>query len=362
MLQHAAQYPVTTILILLALLTMAWFGYRQLFAGADSRHESHKGPAHATERTDGRSRRRNRARKRDSRTSPDSTTAPALLSAAKSWGYQLQDLDIGQATASPFDMLVIDYALDGDDDSALSPAQVARLKRKADGGRRLCLAYLSVGEAESYRSYWRPEWKKHKPGWLLRENPDWQENYAVRFWHDGWQELIFGQRRAYLDKIIAQGFDGVYLDKCDVFEDLERDYRKVAAERKDLAGDMIGFVQRLAAYARSKSPEFLLVMQNAEGLLRHAALRTVLDGVAKEELSFGQDGGQRRNEDDDYQYARHHLGLMRSAGKPVFVVEYLSAKAKIKEAAALCDGLGFVLTISDPSRELDRLGFDAAIV
>jgi len=52
------------------------------------------------------------------------------------------------------------------------------------------------------------------PSWLDKENPDWPGNYKVRFWDSGWQAIIF----QYLDKILAQGFDGVYLDLVDAYE------------------------------------------------------------------------------------------------------------------------------------------------
>lgn len=355
MLQLAAENPAITFFSLAVLIGLTYYSYRQLFGSQAAM------PKSASEL----GRRKPQARKQhaaENKTLNGASERQNLLKTARSWGYQLQELKVGRAAESPFDMLVVDYALDGDDASALKSTQIARLQRKPDGSRRICLAYLSVGEAESYRSYWRRRWKKHKPDWLLDENPNWEENYTVRFWLKGWQDIMFGSPQAYLDKIIAQGFDGVYLDKCDVYEDLERDYRKIAAERADLAGDMIEFVARMAQYAKEKSPDFLFVMQNAEGLLRYDRMRNILDAAAKEELSFGQDGGEQRNEDDDFQYARHHLTLLRKEGKPVFVVEYLADKNKIAEAQQICERLGFVLAVSDPSRELDQLDFDDVAV
>jgi cysteinyl-tRNA synthetase len=41
----------------------------------------------------------------------------------------------------------------------------------------------------------------------------------VRYWEDAWQQIIFGTDSSYLDVIISQGFDGVYLDKIDSYED-----------------------------------------------------------------------------------------------------------------------------------------------
>ena len=70
----------------------------------------------------------------------------------------------------------------------------------------------------------------------------------MRFWDPAWQEIIF----AYTDRILAAGFDGVYLDKVDEFEEMgHRD-------------DMVEFVSRIAARAKSQRPDFLVVSQNGD--------------------------------------------------------------------------------------------------
>jgi len=283
------------------------------------------------------------------------------ITSVRSWGYQLQDLDVKRAAASHFDLLVIDYAKDGTDDTALTPAEVARIQAKPDGGRRLVLAYLSIGEAESYRFYWRKPWSRQRPAWLLRENPDWDQNYAVCFWDPEWQALLFGNPEAYLDKILAQGFDGIYLDKCDVTEDLRRRERKAAATRTDLEGDMVELVRRLADYARRTRPGFLVVMQNAETLLERAELRRAIDAVAKEELLFGLDAAEKANDRDEIDWARKRLDLVRTDGKPVLVVEYLDNGAKIAQAAKATRDFGYVLYVADKDRELDSLREDPSV-
>lgn len=285
------------------------------------------------------------------------TSAADLLGRAQSWGYQLQDLDLARAAASPFDLLVIDYSRDGDNEGAFKPAEIARLQKKPDGSRRLVIAYLSIGEAESYRSYWRKDWKKHRPTWLLGENPDWDENYAVCFWDAGWQAHLCGSPDAYLDRILAQGFDGIYLDKCDVGEDLRRREKQAARSRPDLDGDMAALVERLAGYARAKRPGFLVVMQNAEPLLERPGLRATIDAVAKEELLYGVDAVEKANSRDETSWSQERLDLMRRDGKPVFVVEYLNDRAKIAKAAAALRQMGYVPYIADKSRELDKLGY-----
>ncbi len=117
-----------------------------------------------------------------------------------------------------YDIILIDVFYDGD---ILSSSEVNSLKTKENGGERLVIAYMSIGEAEDYRFYWKSEWKDNKPSWLEKENPDWEGNYKVRYWDPAWQDIIFGSTNSYLDRIIAAGFDGVYLDIIDAFEYFE---------------------------------------------------------------------------------------------------------------------------------------------
>jgi cysteinyl-tRNA synthetase len=299
-------------------------------------------------------------------TSPNSTptrTNPAP-NPIRSWGYQLQKFDMKRAAASPFDLLVIDPSNDGNDgndESALKPTDLARLKTKPDGSRRLVLAYLSIGEAESYRGYWDTSWKKQKPEWLLAENPEWKENYAVCFWDSGWQSIMCGSADARLDRILAAGFDGVYLDKCDVYEDMRSRRMKEAKSRPNLESDMVAFVRSLSTYAKRKQPNFLVVMQNAEGLLDDATLRNAIDGVAKEELVFGVDQPEKRNSQADFDYSRDQLDRVKREGKMVLVVEYLNNQTKIDEAVRAIAPLGYTLYISAKNRELDRLNYESLI-
>lgn len=281
-----------------------------------------------------------------------------LLASAQSWGYQLQNVDLKRAAGSPFDILVIDYAKDGGEESAWKPAELERLKHRPDGRRRLVLAYFSIGEAESYRSYWHKDWKRNRPEWLLGENPEWDENFAVCFWHPGWQEILFGSPGAMLDRMMAQGFDGVYLDKCDVTEDLKEHEKAAARSRPDLDGDMAVLVRRLAEYARGRDPGFLVVMQNAEPLLERGDVRAVLDASAKEELLFGLDKPEKANGKEDVAWSRERLDLMRADGKVVLLVEYLNDREKIARAAEAAHELGYLLHVSDRNRELDRLRYD----
>ena len=139
----------------------------------------------------------------------------------KNWGYQLQNDDVETIAQSPYDVVVIDYSRDGTGATAFSADDVARMKVKPDGSRRIVIAYVSIGEAEDYRYYWQERgWNRrsNRAGIIDGENAEWQHNYSVRYWHPEWQDLIVGDEDSYIGRVNAAGFDGVYLDKIDVCE------------------------------------------------------------------------------------------------------------------------------------------------
>ncbi|HPC15579.1 MAG TPA: endo alpha-1,4 polygalactosaminidase [Candidatus Hydrogenedentes bacterium] len=133
-------------------------------------------------------------------------------------GYPTKDAFLSALRATDYDLFIMDLFFQ---DETLSSADIESLKTKAGGGRRLVVAYMSIGEAEDYRYYWQSAWSSHPPSWIAAENPDWPGNYKVRYWDPAWQAVILGSADAYLDRILAAGFDGVYLDIIDAFEYFE---------------------------------------------------------------------------------------------------------------------------------------------
>ncbi len=111
-------------------------------------------------------------------------------------------------------------------DELLTKEDINRIKNKANGGSRLIISYMSIGEAEDYRYYWQQDWEAGNPEWIVEENPNWEGNYKVKYWEKGWKDYIYGNSESYLQKILDAGFDGVYLDIIDAFyyfEELEMD-------------------------------------------------------------------------------------------------------------------------------------------
>lgn len=318
-------------------------------------------------------------------------TAPATpqperrpgLGPIRSWGYQLQHADIDRVVRSPYDLVVVDYSRNGQDSGRFSRAEVERMRQRPDGGRRIVLAYLSIGEAEDYRYYWRDEWveglsviddpaglvrpgratppalaagpvklkalrlpRLGAPAWLGRENEAWPGNFFVRYWDERWQGIVFRSPQSYLARIIEAGFDGVYLDRIDTFQQVE-------ADGLDARGQMVRFVVELAARARALKPGFRIVPQNGEQLLSDAAYLAAIDAIAKEDLLLGEEGEGTRNPPATVARSMRWLAPAQNRGIPVLVVEYVAEPPLVEALRADIAKRGFVAYFG--VRALDRL-------
>lgn len=272
--------------------------------------------------------------------------AANALTQVRSWHYQLDNINVDALAAVKADLLVIDYAKK-DGKVPLTPQDVARIKAgpAGDGQHpRIVLAYLSVGESEEYRFYWQPEWKRAPPDWLGEENCAWPQAHRVRFWMPGWKAINFAGEDSYLKRIIDAGFDGVYLDRVDIYETF-------LTQRPQARSDMVAFVEDLARTAWRWKPGFLIVPQNAEALLDEPRYRAAIDGVAKESLLHGIAATAVRNADHDIEWSASRLEKLRQDGKPVFLVEYLLDADHMNVTAREARSYGFIPTFQ--TRALD---------
>lgn len=117
--------------------------------------------------------------------------------------------------ATNYDLIILDLFFN---ESPLTASDIAQIKVKNNGARRMAICYMSIGEAEVYRYYWNSAWIQTPPSWLDQENPDWAGNYKVKYWDPAWQQVIYGNDQSYVKRILDAGFDGVYLDIIDAFE------------------------------------------------------------------------------------------------------------------------------------------------
>ncbi len=261
----------------------------------------------------------------------------AALAKVSSWGIHLRKHETPGIAAAPFDLMVVDYApyRHLTFEFPFSAAEVAAMKLKADGSRRLVLAYLSIGEAEDYRYYWQREWNEAAPDWIAPENTAWPGNFPVQFWRPEWQRLLFKNADSYLARIMAAGFDGLYLDRADVFQEWQP--KNGHAEQQ-----MIRLIGDLAQAARRRNPDFLIVLQNAEELMRHAPVRDAVDAIAKEDLFYGAETSGAANKPEMVEASLAHLRRARRAGLKVLVLEYVAEPALAADARTRAVKEGFL--------------------
>ncbi len=267
---------------------------------------------------------------------------------AKNWHYHLDKIDIDELSKVTADLIVMDSAREGGR-TLLTKAEVERVKIRPDGSLRLVIAYMSIGEAEHYRYYWKADWNDPKqsatrPTWLGKANCAWPDNNAVNFWRLEWKKIIYAGPDSFVARIAKAGFDGVYLDRVDIYEQ----YLKAVP---DAEGEMVKFVTELAAAGRASNPNFRVISQNAEDLLQYRHYRRVIDGLGKEDLLYGHDGTGQRNPAKDIDWSYGRLKRLLADHKPVFAVEYLVTREAIADARRELGERGLVPT--NAHRNLD---------
>ncbi len=229
------------------------------------------------------------------------------FASGKLWHYQLQDYNCSAIGDWNFDFVVVDP------DEFNCP--VSKIKGAV-------LAYISVGEAEDYRGYW----ERLPKDIVLYENPYWKGNYVVRFWDPRWKQIIF-QR---IKRALSRGFDGVYLDRVDVYEELNR------------REEMIELLREIYELVKTTDPNAYVFVQNAVEL--YPEVKNIVDGFGKEDTWFYDD---RRIGGDGLRYLR----MARDDGKVILAIDYPQEENHVCTFYRLCKEEGFYCTVGN--RELN---------
>ncbi len=318
------------------------------------------------------------------------------LKTVRNWGYQLQSskgkgrgkskpLSIAELQACAHDLIVMDSSRDGSAKGAFSRAEIDTLKQRP-GVQSVIVSYISIGEASDYRDHWHDDWTTYTdadqraagqptataPAWLGAWNENWPNSRKVRYWDPAWQAIIFNKdKTGWLDKIIAAGFDGAYLDIVDGYyhwgcEIAQSDDCRDGDPKneRDAAGRMIDFIAALARHARKTNPNFLIIPQNGAYIIdalededhprRDAYLETI-NAIACEDLFFKGDDPENNPfaPDDDAISALGRDFLDQNVA--VFSVDYLADKKKVAKFFEAAIDKGF-LPYAAPKRELNVMG------
>ena len=240
------------------------------------------------------------------------------LRAVRSFGLAIGsgDLagDIG-ARYHGYDLVVVDG-------QQANARQVATLR----AGRRLVLAYVSVGTIERGRPWYRAARRYRLDLWR-----DWGEWYADTA-KGGYRRLI---EQVVAPAMLKKGFDGLFLDNVDMTETHPRQ-----------ASGMRALVRALSRRVHARHR--FLFAQNGEDSV--APLLPALDGWNREDVSFTYDFGRRiYRAVPDVAGAQAALRRIAAAGLLVTATDYTpgdDARAQVAATANAC-AAGALSFVSD---------------
>jgi len=282
------------------------------------------------------------------------------ITEVKFWAYQIQGISedgrVDQLVNSRYDLLVVEPTrTDWSSDDKFFDTRAMNDKIKNSPAhdsayRKLVVAYIDIGEAEDWRWYWTwsKQWEPGEPrppdlpDFILTHDPDgWEGNYPVAYWDPRWKDIViygnnqdsspYGDYSSVIDEAIKDGFDGIYLDWVEGFEN-EAVIQAAHNQGKDPRAEMINFIREMRDYASTRTNSFIIIQQNGSALAEgHPDLFGIIDGIAQEGIWYQGDATDSWNDPDGYDWPvpedwradyLYFLGLYQSAGLPVLNCEY----------------------------------------
>lgn len=210
------------------------------------------------------------------------------LADVRYWLY-LIDVNLAPETVtlienSAYDLVVLDFISSEASNTDYPMAEVIARLHNAPHPKSV-VAYIDIGQAESYRTYWQPGWGIGNPDWIAGADPDgWEGNFPVAYWRDEWRAIWLGSN-GYLQAIVDAGFDGVYLDWVEAYSD-ENVLAIAKQDGVDAQREMIRWVGDLAAFGRARRPGFVVIAQNAAELATFDDYVATIDAIAQEQVWF----------------------------------------------------------------------------
>ncbi len=267
------------------------------------------------------------------------------------WMYQLQNASPTEISKTEYELVVIDYSYDGTEEGEYTQEEIGIIK---DSGK-IVIAYLSIGEAENYRFYWKEEWNTQKPEWILEENEEWPGNFAVEYWREEWKNIL----SEYIKRIANQDFDGLYLDKVDSFEYIAG---KNILSENEAAKRMKELVEFVAEEFRKYKKDGIIILQNGERIIEYQPdVAKIVNGWVVEDMFFYETQALPRSWTDE---RLAYLNQVKGDMEYLLCVDYVDDgseseenKERIKTFIQKSLENGFSPYVAYDDRKLDRINF-----
>jgi len=213
--------------------------------------------------------------------------------------------------------------------------------------RTILLGYISLAEVGEYRWYW-PEIST--ADWILDKNPNW-DSWMVDVRETAWHEMVLDK---IIPRILADGFQGLFLDTIDTAEYLEKWH-----PGGKIPGAQEGMI-KLVREIRRRYPKIYLVGNRGFSMLDK--IGPYLDGVVAESIFTSVDlANDKTLLRSASQYDDKVRQLRRARDKfhlTVLTLDYMNRhlEPQIKNIISISRANGFVPFVSTP--QLDTVYHD----
>lgn len=179
--------------------------------------------------------------------------------------------------ASPVDLVVL---------SGYSYGQPLKRALADPRGDKLIFGYLDVGEATAF---WEPElFPNGAPvSWLGKPMPGFPGLYSVQYWQPEWRPILYGL----IDKLIAAGWDGIFLDVPTGMQWMPGNILGNPVN-PDATLEMSKLLADIGAYVDAKTagrPFYLMLNGGADVVKAYPASVAKMDAALWEVLYYGHD-------------------------------------------------------------------------
>ncbi len=190
------------------------------------------------------------------------------------------------ASFHTYNVVVLDASYD---------THVAELKSQG----KTVLGYLSLGEAEDYRSFYK---KLKEQKLLLEANPEWKGHFIIDIRKPEWGTMVAEEL---IPEILAKGFDGIMFDTID-------SPLHLAIQKKDKYPGMNDAAVKLLCDIRKAHPNIKLMLNRGFDVLTQAApcIDMVLAESTRTDLQLSGAKKPKLLSDEDYGW---YVGKLKEA-------------------------------------------------
>lgn len=222
-----------------------------------------------------------------------------------SWAYNLTKINTSNIAKSNYDVVVIDT--ERKENRPFTKKEIESLKTKPDGSRRKVIAFVSLGQVERFRRYWKPEWSGKKPSWMGNKSTVWRGVYEIK---DIKNKEWISISQNIVNRAMETGFDGIMIGGLGFHKNKE---------------DAAFFIKIVSNYAKLRKDDFLIFSQDTDELVKYEDYVNSIDGIVRQAVYYEMLSGKKRS-NNYVNTVVNRLKELKAKNKHIFIIEYVDGK------------------------------------